>query len=414
MITIFLINTFLFLFITIFKVYYLSRYFNLGLLNPISIPFIIYFPVNLLGVFAGPMLILESGIFNSYFQNALFVTNLSLFILFGVTVYTLNFSRRNKFINQLDVKLIRVYRLRKSRMIILSIFLFIMFLLFFTLLTRDFGFLNWLKDPRTGYQFFRVGNGHWYALSLLCLSTSYAFMSLYMKKLPSLILVFLFYSFIVFFFGSKGFILSYAIFFLNLLWFRRSKKLRLFLFTIPVVAFSLMLINFNPSSLLSIFSYFDHYVNSAMYFEAYNNSKIDLFYGKIWLTDFYKYVPRSIYPDKPFVYGVIHVNELFFPGAAENTHTPVFGGPIALFADFGYIGVLLGSLFNISVVMEAVLMYSLYKNTDFKMIRSNSSRAFLFLWLLAPAFLVFFGTLYSLIILMLLLTLVIFFNRIVL
>ena len=414
MITIFLINTFLFLFITIFKVYYLSRYFNLGLLNPISIPFIIYFPVILLEVFAGPMLILESGIFNSYFQNALFVTNLSLFMRFGVTVYTLNFSRRNKFVNQLDVKLIRVYRLRKSRMIILSIFFFIMFLLFFTLLTRDFGFLNWLKDPRIGYQFFRVGNGHWYALSLLCLSTSYAFMSLYTKKLPSLILVLFFYSFIVFFLGSKGFILSYAIFFLNLLWFRRSKKLRLLLFTIPIVAFSLMLINFNPSSLLSIFNYFDHYVNSAMYFEAYNNSKIDLFYGKIWLTDFYKYVPRSIYPDKPFVYGVIHVNEFFFPGAAENTHTPVFGGPIALFADFGYIGVLLGSLFNISVVMEAVLMYSLYKNTDFKMIRSNSSRAFLFLWLLAPAFLVFFGTLYSLIILMLLLTLVIFFNRIVL
>jgi len=70
------LNILFFIFITIFKVYYLSRYFRLGFLNPISIPFIISLPVEIMKVFGGPMFMLTDGLFNVWFNYALVVTNI--------------------------------------------------------------------------------------------------------------------------------------------------------------------------------------------------------------------------------------------------------------------------------------------------------------------------------------------------
>lgn len=412
MIFLYSLNILFFIFITTFKVYYLSKYFKFKFLNPISIPFFIGLPVVIMKVFGGPVFILTNGLFNVWFNYALAVTNIGLATSFLVIYSTIKFSERNSFIKNKLIHIIKMYNPKKNRMILVAMFFLFLFVIMFILLSRDFGFINWLMNPRIGYQLHRAGNGQWYALSLLFLSTSYTIMMIYSRKISSLLLILIVYVLLVFLLGSKGFILSYIIFFVIILWLRRSKYLKRALFIIPIMGFGLMLLNFNPSKFIQIASYFDYYANSAMYFEAYSKDEIDLFYGKIWLTDFYKYVPREIYPDKPYVYGFLHVNEFFYPGQAEKTNTPAFGGPMPAFADFGFIGVILFAIFDFGLIFHTILLYLLYKNINLYYIRANSNNFYLFIWMLAPSFMTFFGTIYSIILFILIVKIISIFNRI--
>ena len=120
------------------------------------------------------------------------------------------------------------------------------------------------------------------------------------------------------------------------------------------LALVLMLVNFFSSigynadgtDYEKVLSYFDYYVNSALYYKEYYSGKIDLFNGKIFFSDFWSLIPRGLFPNKPYVYGITHVNEYFFPGEAEQTNTPAFGGPINYFADFGIFGVIFLTFFD--------------------------------------------------------------------
>jgi len=412
MIFLYSLNILFFIFITIFKIYYLSKYFKLGFLNPISIPFIIGLPVVIMKVFAGPMLMLTDGLFNVWFNYALVVTNIGLAVSFIVIYFTIKFSERNSFIKYKLITIIKSYNPKRSRMIFVSVVFLFLFFLMFALLTKDFGLFNWIFDPRTGYQLHRTGNGQWYALSLLFLSTSYTIMMIYTRKVAKLFIVFLVYVLLVFLLGSKGNILSYTIFFIIILWLRQSQYFKKALMIIPAIGFALILFNFNPSKLIQVVSYFDYYNNSAMYFEAYSKNEIDLFYGKIWLTDFYKYVPRAIFPDKPFVYGFLHVNEFFYPGQAEKTNTPAFGGPMPAFADFGFIGVILFGIFDFGLIFQTILLYLLYKNINLQSIRNSSNNFYLFVWMLAPSFMTFFGTIYSIVLFIFIVKIISIFNRV--
>jgi hypothetical protein len=60
-----------------------------------------------------------------------------------------------------------------------------------------------------------------------------------------------------------------------------------------------MISNFGSVEFQSVVEYFDSYVNSANYYEAYFNNEIDLFLGKLFITSFWELVPRALYPDKP-------------------------------------------------------------------------------------------------------------------
>lgn len=412
MIFLYVLNIFLFVFMTIYKVYFVSKYFNLGFFNPISIPFIFFLPVTFLKVFGGPFFLMESGLFNYWFNFALLMTNLSLLLSLVVIYFTFSFCERNQFIKFRLLNVIRNYRLKKARMIFVSLFFLCAFFIAFFFLAEEYGVLNWIQDPRTGYQFYRKGNGHWYALCLLFLSISFSVLMIYVRSKSLLITVFLMFLSLVYLMGSKGFLLSYSIFFVTVLWLKRSSYFKYLVFLVPVVTFGLMLLNFNSARIKDVLTYFDYYVNSAMYFEAYFKSEIDLFYGRIWLTEFYQYLPRSLFPEKPYVYGFLHVNEVFFPGQAERTHTPAFGGPIAAFADFGVVGVVISSLFDVSLFFELVLLFLLYRDLDVRGIKNESNRFYLFLWLLAPSFMVFFGFVYSVIIMFCLMFFVNFVNRV--
>ncbi|WP_315012162.1 hypothetical protein [Capnocytophaga leadbetteri] len=388
----YILNIFFFLFINIRKIWFLSKTFGFSFFNPISIPFFISFPVLVTKTFVGPFFILKEGLFDTWFQYAIFMTNIYLLGEYILILITIEKCKKSFFINESLLKKIRIIKIKRVRMIISSLFFIFLFLLCFLLLSKDFGVLNWIINPREGYQFHRTGVGHWYALSLLFLSTSYAIAALYSKKILHLIFITFVYILFAYLLGSKAVILSFVTFFMIVLWFRRSKHFTTILyFTLPL-GFTVMLLNFNPKDAMSVVEYFDYYVNSAMYYKAYFGNQIDLFYGEVWATGFYQYIPRGLFPDKPHVYGFLLVNEHFYPGAAEATHTPAYGGPVFYFADFGVIGVILAAFLNINVVLQTILYYVFYKNTNIMDIRYNSNRLYIFIWLLAPSFMEYFGS----------------------
>ena len=247
------------------------------------------------------------------------MTNIHLLGSYLLMVFVLKVCKNNTFINEKLLYQIKPIKIKRVRMLVCSLFFLLLFFCSFLLLSQKFGLLNWITNPRMGYQLYRVGAGHWYALCLLFLSTSYTIAALYSKKITNLILVSLFHIVLVYLLGSKGSILSFVTFFMIVLWYRRSKYFTKILYAGIPLGFGVMLLNLNPQDIMDIVKYFDYYVNSAMYYEAYYKGEIELFYGKIWITEFYEYVPRILFPDKPFVYGFLHVNEHFFPGAAEAT-----------------------------------------------------------------------------------------------
>jgi hypothetical protein len=68
-------------------------------------------------------------------------------------------------------------------------------------------------------------------------------------------------------------------------------------------------------------NYFKDYFNTTFKFI----SRFDEFgfrYGKGWLSSLWFYVPRGLFPDKPFEYGLTLIHRTLFPGYAALGHTP--------------------------------------------------------------------------------------------
>jgi hypothetical protein len=163
-----------------------------------------------------------------------------------------------------------------------------------------------------------------------------------------------------------------------------------------------------------IFAYFDYYKNSAMFYETFFNDRIKLFFGQIYLSDFWGVVPRALVPSKPYAYGITLVNEYFWPGAAEATHTPAFGGPVAYFADFGIIGVVFFSLFNPVKFITYFFLGQLLKHYNYGNIKDHPVLLSLFILFVAPVFLMNLLFPANLIFFIIVIFLIMFHNRLVL
>jgi oligosaccharide repeat unit polymerase len=390
----FIINIFIYFYLQFVKLSYISSYFKnrkFSRTNPFIILFLFKLPVDLFKVVIGPPFILENGIENVYYNLAILITSLSIFVEYLLLRFAFLISNKYTF-NSYNLNIKTKY----SRMIYASIiFYFLYFLCFYLLSSSSFGFINWLKDPRTGYQLHRVGAGQFWVFAISFLSVSFAIFAFNVRKITNLFILLIPYLYSAYLLGSKGIILEFLVFFLIVLWIRKFKSLRkVFLVTVPL-AFFLMIINFFTSAgfnsgkmdYISILSYFDYYVNSAMYYKEYYSGGIDLFYGKIYFSEFWSLVPRGFYPDKPYVYGITHVNEYFFPGAAEETNTPAFGGPVNYFADFGILGVILITFLDPFKFVYYFFLCQLLKNYDFESIKNNLFLFLMFLFFTAPFFL---------------------------
>lgn len=409
-----LINLFFFVFLTIYYPIYISKSLKLKLLNPITILVVVTMPIALFKAFFGPAYLLNDGLFDKYYNFAILMANIQLIITLYVTIILFKIFRSYHYsITNFLYKITPKWRIKRTKMFLVSFVFLLLFLISFYLLSSTFGFINWILSPRTGYQYHRVGAGEYYAFALLFLSTSFSILLLFLRKNKSIYLFSIVYIFFAWFLGSKHIMLNFCIYTITVLWFRNVDNLgKIIGYATPII-FIPMLLNFGSFDLSEIATYFDYYVNSAMYYKEYFSNGIDLFYGQIGLTDYWALVPRSLFPDKPYVYGFLLVNEHFFPGAAEATHTPAFGGPVPYFADFGLIGVIVYSFLNFQLWFQVFCYYIIFVDRRLERIISNPLYIYAVLILFAPNFLQFFTFPLSVFIFYFLVKLISFINRVV-
>ena len=278
-------------------------------------------------------------------------------------------------------------KLRFGSLVFFCIFLFSLFML----ASAEFGVANWLMNPREGYQLYRAGQGHWYALANSAMSVSFVLALLSLPTALNVLGSTMLYLVFGYFLGTKVVFLSIFTTSIIVLWFLRWHHLgKLMLVGTPMV-FCLMVWNLylalgDGIGLDTIVSYFDHFMNGANYYRSYLNNELNLFNGEVFISSLWAYVPRALWPDKPWVYGVTLVNEIFYPGQAELTNTPAFGGAVEQFADFGPFGVVLSGFFGAKAILTGLLSYLIFRKPTLQFNRVTLAMVMLILVQYAPAF----------------------------
>lgn len=398
---IYVLNIILCIWLTTYYPFYLSKKLQIPFLNPITITFIFAFPVTIAKLVVGPIFFLEGGLLNPFYNYSVFITSVELFCTYVVTKLAISSAKKRSVAIENFIKRCKSHWVvRRKKMLKVSVFLLLLSVFFFILLaSHSYGVLNWMKDSRTGYQYHRVGVGQYYAFFLLFLSTSFSLILMYVNGYRKVILSYLLFIPIIWLLGSKGQLLNFTIYALIILWFKKYRYInRFFIIFLPAI-FGLMLLNLGSTSVVEIAEYFnDGYVNSAKYFEEYFAGNIELFYGEIWTTQFWELIPRGLYENKPYVYGITLLNEYFFPGMAEQSHTPAFEGPVSIYADFGFVGLTMSALLNLGLFFKIIAYYFVLKKKNFSEICDNPILLYTFLLLFAPSFLTFFLFPWSLIV----------------
>lgn len=344
-------------------VWFSRRYLRLPALNPFTIVFAVNLPVQLMKLYVGPMELVSGGLYDEGYQYAVLMGN--VFALMQtvslVFFYKLFFAVRVEKILpfrriQLDAR-----DLRRGETFFLMVFLVTLYML----ASAEFGVGNWMANPRMGYQLYRTGEGQWYAIATSALSVAMTLASLSNPTPWRLLRVCVKYLMFGYLLGSKGQLLNIFVASLVFLWFIRWRHIKKAMVIGGLLIFSLMIWNFylalsGTLELLDIVNYFDYYKNAADYYREYLAGQLDLFYGQVAASSLWAYVPRFLVPDKPVVYGILLVNEIFYPGQAELTNTPAFGGAVEQFADFGVLGVLGYGFFSAKSISMALLSYLIY------------------------------------------------------
>jgi hypothetical protein len=358
-------------------------------INPLSIILMTALPVDLMVIFGGPLSLIEEGLFDIGYQYALLMTNVLMLAQASGAFF---FFRLSKSVGAhlympFQQVLFESRDFRYSSRFFLMVFVFALFML----ASAEFGVLNWLLNPREGYQLYRAGQGHWYALANSAIAVSFVLAFLARPTVGNLLYITAFYLGLGYLLGTKGVLLAIFTTTIVFFWFLRWRHLgKLVLVGMPLV-FGLMTLNLylafgDGMELQSIVAYFDHFKNGADYYRGYLNHEVGLFHGEVVMSSLWAYVPRSLWPDKPWAYGITLVNEVFYPGQAELTHTPAFGGAVEQFADFGPLGVVLFGFFSSKAILTGLLSYLIFRKPGLRFDRVTLSTVMLILVQYAPAF----------------------------
>lgn len=378
---------------------YFTRAFRLPWINILTIYAFFSIPAEVVTSIVGPLFMLPGRLFNPYFQYALLVQNVHDLLAFIVLASLVKLFCMQPLRGLLE-RLMRSSSgpARPERMrLAADIFLGLFAICFLLLARHSYGVLPWILNPRMGYQFHRAGAGQWYALCITFLAMATVLGTIYTSSTSRLLARLPVYLFGVYLLGSKDYLLLYTAYFLAILAIRRSRYLPLTFALLTITSLGLLAYNFassmNGLSLEKLATYSDYFVNAAMYYERYLNGQLPLFHGQIFLTSFWRIVPRALYPDKPYAYGISLINEIFYPGEAAKGFTPAFAS-VPYFADFGWIGVVLSGLFNPATALMAFLYALVLPRLQAFNIKTYTKHPrlllYAFLLIAAPAFLTFF------------------------
>ncbi len=400
MIALYILNILLIPVLALAAPIYFTRYFRLGWINLLIIPVIVNLPVGLLTTLSGPAVFLADGLFNPYFQYALFVSNvyslLGILTMIWIVRLLVRHPRASRFIERAARQgvSVRPERMRAAGWLFLGLFV----VSFVLLAQPTYGLVNWILSPRTGYQLYRTGAGQWYAFAITFLSVSMVLATVYARSTYTVIAQAPIYLFGTYLLGSKGFIIDFTAYLVIILAIRQFRYFKPFALVVLVASTALVAYNLASAvggyGLEEIASYSDYFVNAAKYYERYLDGSLPLYHGEIAFSSFWGLVPRALYPNKPYVYGVIKVIDVFYPGAAEASGTPAFA-TVDYFADFGWLGVFFNGIVNPANVMNAFLYALVLPRLAAFNIRNriahSSVLTYAFLLLVGPAFLFFFG-----------------------
>lgn len=234
----------------------------------------------------------------------------------------------------------------------------------FLLLIRSDPFL-WITSPRDAYITLRSGFGIWWVLYQACIVIGFIIYLHKMygmkRRMLSLMIAVGAAMSMMYFTGSKTAILLIPItgaIYYHFHWGRLPISKLLVLGGMVVVAFSILLgENGEDGNFQGLIRYFSDYVPVTALAVDLIDSKGYLF-GESFLTSFWYFVPRSLFPEKPYEYGIVLLHGELFPGSAELGQTPGILSWLGFYMDFGIIGVIIYGLvlgsFSRAVYLEFI------------------------------------------------------------
>lgn len=389
MTAIYYVNILVAVLLLFWPVWFARTQLRLPWVNPFSIAMMVTVPIELMRLFIGPLFLIDGGLFDVGYQYALLMASLLVLTQAVGAVFFFHYFRSlgaHRYLPFQQTVLGRRDCLRGSRF-----FLVVFCGALLALASAEYGVLNWIQNPRMGYQLYRTGQGHWYALATSALSVSMLLAFLARPTSGFLLLNMAVYLALGYFLGTKTVLLSIFVSTLVFLWFLRWRHLgKLILIGAPLLFF-LLVINLYLAlgegfQLGNIIGYFDHLKNAADYYRSYLSGELELFHGQVAISSLWAYVPRILWPDKPTVYGILYINEIFYPGLAEISHTPVFGGGVEQYADFGPLGVVVLGFFSSQAILTGLMSYLIFRRPGLRFDHITLATVLLMLVQYAPSF----------------------------
>ena len=254
------------------------------------------------------------------------------------------------------------------------------------------GGLLWLTDSRTAYQFFRSGAGPFFSAYewLLNFALLYVLWSMRPRVLGTALITLVF-AVLMFFSGSKGFVLLTLIIAVSYYHFLvRPIAARAFVLVFPLLAagaLGLQLLQGTSQDLLGTVLYFrDYFAFSAEFLARFG--EFHHTFGATALSDLWSFVPRGLYPSKPYVYGVVRILDVLSPGFAELGHTAGILPWTAAYLDLGALGVFLSGFFT-GLVRRVAFEHFLRRRSSFFAFSLMVHFSLREIWLFLPVPLVF-------------------------
>lgn len=246
----------------------------------------------------------------------------------------------------------------------------------------------WLTDSRTAYQFYRSGAGPFFALTQWCFTFGLLY-TLWARRPKSTVRTFAYvlaFCVPLLFLGSKGFVLTQII--VGVLY--RHFLVR----RIPWVAFAavaplllgaqmaLQILQGTAGTLLDTALYFrDYFATTAQFLDRFD--EFGHYNGRVLASELWFFVPRAIYPDKPFEYGALLIHKVLFPGLAEMSHTPGILIWAGSYLDFGVVGVFAAGVVSALVQRMAYEHFLSHRDSFFAFVLM-SHLAIWHIWMFAP------------------------------
>jgi hypothetical protein len=207
---------------------------------------------------------------------------------------------------------------------------------------------EWITDSRTSYATARESVGVYWVMSIAFLKLSYITVISENKSnnkqqiIVSLTLYSIIFSALSSFLGSKTIILGFpitAIAYYN--YYVDPLKRKFLAFSAILVLLSISLTQFfqgTAETWVDTLLYADYFQNTAEFLRRFNTD-YEFKLGEVAVSSLWGLVPRSLYPGKPYAYGISLIHQVMFPGAVESGYTPGILPWAGDYLDFGLIGV---------------------------------------------------------------------------